>query len=227
MSLILALISIVITLYAQFKITSTVNKYKNLNNAGGYTGSEVARRILLANGVTDVTVNRTRGADWSLTDHFNPLNKTINLSQNVYDGTSIVSVAVAAHEVGHAIQYATGYKPVKIRSSIVPVVNISSYLSYILIMLGFYFAGTNGLIFNLGIALFCVVVVFQIITLPVEFNASARALSEIEREGFLTTNEMKPAKDVLFAAAITYVAALLSAILNLLRLLFIRNSNRD
>ena len=196
--------AIILTMYAQFKVSSTTNRYFRVRTQRGYTGEQTAREILNANG----------------------RNKILRLSQDVYRGTSITSVAVAAHECGHAIQHARGYAPLTIRGAIVPVVNFASNASWILIMLGLCMTSTTSLL-KIGILLFATTVVFQLITLPVEFNASHRALIQIENLGIVTRDERRESKKVLDAAALTYVAAAASAILQLLRLITIANRRDD
>ena len=213
--------AIILTMYAQFKVSSTTNRYFRVRTQRGYTGEQTAREIL--NGIYDVRIEMTRG---TLSDHYDPRNKILRLSQDVYRGTSITSVAVAAHECGHAIQHARGYAPLTIRGAIVPVVNFASNASWILIMLGLFMTSTTSLL-KIGILLFATTVVFQLITLPVEFNASHRALIQIENLGIVTRDERRESKKVLDAAALTYVAAAASAILQLLRLITIANRRDD
>ena len=196
-------------MYAQFKVSSTTNKYFRVRTQRGYTGEQTAREILNANGIYDVRIEMTRG---TLSDHYDPRNKVLRLSQDVYRGTSITSVAVAAHECGHAIQHARGYAPLTIRGAIVPVVNFASSASWLL---------------KIGILLFSATVVFQLITLPVEFNASHRALIQIENLGIVSRDERRESKRVLDAAALTYVAAAATALLQLLRLITIANQRDD
>ena len=215
--------AIILTMYAQFKVSSTTNRYFRVRTQIGYTGEQTAREILNANGIYDVRIEMTRG---TLSDHYDPRNKILRLSQDVYRGTSITSVAVAAHECGHAIQHARGYAPLTIRGAIVPVVNFASNASWILIMLGLFMTSTTSLL-KIGILLFATTVVFQLITLPVEFNASHRALIQIENLGIVTRDERRESKKVLDAAALTYVAAAASAILQLLRLITIANRRDD
>ena len=214
--------AIILTMYAQFKVSSTTNRYFRVRTQRGYTGEQTAREILNANGIYDVRIEMTRG---TLSDHYDPRNKILRLSQDVYRGTSITSVAVAAHECGHAIQHARGYAPLTIRGAIVPVVNFASNASWIL-MLGLFMTSTTSLL-KIGILLFATTVVFQLITLPVEFNASHRALIQIENLGIVTRDERRESKKVLDAAALTYVAAAASAILQLLRLITIANRRDD
>ena len=208
--------AIILTMYAQFKVSSTTNRYFRVRTQRGYTGEQTAREILNANGIYDVRIEMTRG---TLSDHYDPRNKILRLSQDVYRGTSITSVAVAAHECGHAIQHARGYAPLTIRGAIVPVVNFASNASWILIMLGLFMTSTTSLL-KIGILLFATTVVFQLITLH-------RALIQIENLGIVTRDERRESKKVLDAAALTYVAAAASAILQLLRLITIANRRDD
>ncbi|MBN9646541.1 MAG: zinc metallopeptidase [Terrisporobacter othiniensis] len=212
--------AILLTLYAQYKVNSTTNRFFNVRGNRGYTGEDTARKILDSNGLYNVRIEMVRGR---LSDHYDPRSKVLRLSQDVYSGTSITSVAVAAHECGHAIQHAHGYAPLNIRSSLVPVVNFASSMSWIFIMLGFF---TRGIFLQIGILLFSASVLFQIVTLPVEFNASSRALTQLTSLGIVDDREVTQSRKVLQAAALTYVAAAVTAILQLLRLLMIAN-NRD
>jgi len=214
----LILIGIAISMWAQARVTGTFNKYLRVRNRRGLTGYEVATEILRRNGVTDVQVvqiNRKLG------DHFDPRRKVVRLSPDVYQGRSIASLAVAAHEIGHVLQHEEGYAPIRVRDAIVPVAQIGSNLSWILVLAGL-FLGLTGLA-QIGVWLFAAVVLFQIVTLPVEFNASSRALATLEGSYYLSEDEMPAAKKVLNAAAMTYVAATLVAILNLLRLMMLTN----
>ena len=214
--------AILFTMYAQFKVSSTTNRFFRIKSRSGYNGQETAERILAANGIRDVRVVPIRG---TLTDHYDPRRKVLRLSEEVYYGTSITSVAVAAHECGHALQHAYGYAPLTIRGAIVPVVNFASSLSWILIFVGLFFSGNNTML-QLGILMFSATVIFQLITLPVEFNASSRALVQLQDLGIVDSGEARDSRKVLSAAAMTYVAAALTAILQLARLLLIAN-NRD
>lgn len=214
--------AILFTMYAQFKVSSTTNRFFRIKSRSGYNGQETAERILAANGIRDVRVVPIRG---TLTDHYDPRRKVLRLSEEVYYGTSITSVAVAAHECGHALQHAYGYKPLEIRGAIVPVVNFASSLSWILIFVGLFFSGNNTML-QIGILMFSATVIFQLITLPVEFNASSRALVQLQDLGIVDSGEARDSRKVLSAAAMTYVAAALTAILQLARLLLIAN-NRD
>nr|WP_330365209.1 zinc metallopeptidase [Clostridioides difficile] len=213
--------AILLTIYAQFKVSSTTNKYLRVNTRRGYTGEQTARRVLDSNGLYDVKIEMVRG---HLSDHYDPRRKSVRLSEDVYYGTSITSVAVAAHECGHAIQHAKGYAPLQIRSSLVPVVNFASSISWFLIFLGFIMAGP---FFKNGILLFLASVLFQIITLPVEFNASSRAIVQLGNLGIIDESESRQSRRVLSAAALTYVAAALVSILQLLRLLLIAQRRND
>ncbi|MCC3865834.1 zinc metallopeptidase [Terrisporobacter petrolearius] len=212
--------AILLTLYAQYKVSSTTNRFFNVRGNRGYTGEDTARKILDSNGLYNVRIEMVRGR---LSDHYDPRSKVLRLSQDVYSGTSITSVAVAAHECGHAIQHAHGYAPLNMRSSLVPVVNFASNMSWIFIMLGFL---TRGIFLQIGILLFSASVLFQIVTLPVEFNASSRALTQLTSLGIVDDKEVRQSRKVLQAAALTYVAAAVTAMLQLLRLLMIAN-NRD
>lgn len=215
--------AIILTMYAQFKVSSTTNKYFRVRTQRGFTGEQAAREILNANGIYDVKIEMTGG---TLSDHYDPRSRVLRLSRDVYRGTSITSVAVAAHECGHAIQHARGYAPLTIRGAIVPVVNFASNASWILILLGLFMSSFNFLL-KIGILLFAATVVFQLVTLPVEFNASSRALDQIESLGIVSHEERRQSKKVLTAAALTYVAAAATAILQLLRLITIANSRDD
>ncbi|WP_300283149.1 zinc metallopeptidase [Peptacetobacter sp.] len=221
-TMIIIIPAILFTMYAQFKVSSTTNRFFRIKSASGYNGQETATRILAANGIRDVRIEPIRG---TLTDHYDPRNKVLRLSEEVYYGTSVTSVSVAAHECGHALQHAYGYAPLSIRGAIVPIVNFASSLSWILIFVGLLFTRSSTLL-QLGILMFSATVVFQLITLPVEFNASKRALVQLEDLGIVDNAEARDSRKVLSAAAMTYVAAAMTAILQLLRLLLIA-SNRD
>lgn len=211
----------IIALIAQLNVKSAFSKYSKLYNNRGYTGYEIARKILDQNGLYDVTIEKVAG---SLTDHFDPTAKVVRLSETVYNSTSVAAIGVAAHEVGHAIQYNVGYFPIKIRMAIVPITNIGSTLAIPLTIMGIVFS--FSFLINIGIWLFIIVVVFQLITLPVEFNASSRALKTIREQNILETQkEYNGAKRMLQAAALTYVASLIVAVANLLRLIALANRN--
>ncbi|MBS5794681.1 MAG: zinc metallopeptidase [Lachnospirales bacterium] len=217
---------IIIASIAQMKISSAYGTYSRIANSKGLRGAEVARDLLRIAGISDVSVEMIGG---KLSDHYDPSKKVVRLSQDIYAGNSIASLSVAAHEVGHAIQHHYGYMPLTIRSSIAPIVGFSSRLSWVLITIGllFGFMSSNVILLQIGIILFTVVVIFQIITLPVEFNASKRALDMLEEYSFLQKNEINGSKKVLGAAALTYVAAALTGILQLVRLLVILNGRDD
>lgn len=212
--------ALVIAMLAQVHVKTSFGRFSKVYNRRGYTGYQIARDILDRNGLYHVKIERVPG---SLTDHFDPTAGVVRLSDAVYSSTSVAAIGVAAHEVGHAIQHAKGYLPIKIRSAIVPITQIGSTLAWPLALFGIIL-GMESLAM-IGVWLFLVVVVFQLITLPVEFNASRRALQTIKDQAFLEGEEYTGAKKMLTAAALTYVAALLVAIGNLLRLLSIVNRN--
>jgi Zn-dependent membrane protease YugP len=214
--------ALIISFWAQMKINTTFERCSRIHSINGYTGAQAARMLLDASGLYDIPVEIISGR---LTDHYDPSHRVLRLSHDVFYGTSVASIGVAAHETGHAIQHKSSYTPLIIRNSIVPLVNISSNLSWALFFLGIVM-GFTGLI-NLGIILFSAVVLFQLITLPVEFNASKRALSILQSKGILYNDEIRGAKSVLDAAAMTYVAAALMAFSQLLRLILMSNRNRD
>lgn len=211
--------AILFALWAQSRVKSTYAKYSKA--FAGLTGAEAARMVLEMNGVTDVEIRPIAG---ELTDHFDPRTNTISLSKGVYDVTSVAAVGIAAHEAGHAVQYAVGYSPIKLRTAIIPVTNIGSMLSWPLLLIGIAL-GSETLAMA-GVVLFCAVVAFQLITLPVEFNASNRALDTLGASGYLQPEQLDGAGKVLRAAAMTYVAALAQALAQLLRLLMIANRSR-
>ena len=219
---ILVILALLLSLFASFGVKATFSKYDKIANKRGLTGADVARRILDANGLTDVRVERISG---NLTDHFDPRANVIRLSDATYGSNSVGAIGVSAHECGHAIQYAKSYAPIKIRNSIVPVVNIGNRLAMPLFLLGLILGSYNLALF--GAALFGLVLVFQVVTLPVEFNASRRALKILDNDGILSADEVKGAGKVLKAAAMTYVAAVAATALQLLRLLLIANRRRD
>ena len=220
-TLIILLPAILFTMYAQFKVTSTTSRYLRVNTRRGYSGQQVARKILDSNGLYNVKIEMVRG---HLSDHYDPRSNVVRLSQDIYYGTSITSIAVAAHECGHAMQHAKGYVPLNLRSALVPVVNFSSSMSWFLIAIGFMMRGP---FLEIGILLFSASVLFQIITLPVEFNASNRAVVQLSNLGIVEGKEAKQSRKVLTAAALTYVAAALTSVLQLLRLLAIANRDND
>ena len=212
---------LILALYAQFKVTSTFNHWKQAPSRTGMTGAEIARTILDANGCRDVRVEHVRG---SLTDHYDPENGVLRLSDEVYASRSIAALGVAAHEAGHAIQDAKDYTPMRIRANLVPLANIGSQAAVPLFMLGLLFSWEPLL--KIGILAFSLAVLFYVVTLPVEFNASNRAVAVLS-SGYLPDDEVKGVKAVLSAAALTYVAAALQALLQLLRLVLLANRRRD
>lgn len=219
--IILVMPFVIISMLASAKVNSSFKKYSEVYSRRGLTAAEAARRVLQDNGVLGVNIERVGG---HLTDHFDPKANTIRLSENVYDSTSVASIGVACHEAGHAVQHAVGYLPVKIRTAIVPITNIGSKLSIPLVLLGIIlssFGSQYSIIAYIGVALFALCVVFQLVTLPTEFNASRRALRAINDGGILYEDEAKGAKKVLTAAAMTYVAALAVTVMQFLRLLLI------
>lgn len=221
--------AMILAVYAQSKVGSTFNKYSRVSNSRGFTGAEVARQLLSAAGIHDVTVERVGG---NLTDHYDPRTKTLRLSDSVYGSTSIAAIGVAAHETGHAIQHDEGYVFLKLRSAMVPVTNIGSNLAMPLIVIGVLIGGMAGssfgyTIIQFGIVLFSLAVAFSLITLPVEFDASKRAIETLGMYNFLSDDELKPAKKVLSAAALTYVASAAVAISNLLRLVLMFGRRND
>ena len=217
--LIFVLIAAVFAMIASASVNSTFKKYSQVASRAGLTGAESARRVLAANGVTGVTIERVSG---DLTDHFDPKTNTIRLSESVYDANTVAAVGVAAHEAGHAVQYAVGYAPIKIRMAIIPVTNIGSKLAWPLVLIGLLLSAPT--LAYIGIAAFSLSTIFQLITLPVEFNASSRAIETLENVG-MSENEISGSKMVLRAAAMTYVAALAVSLANLLRLFLLVNRN--
>jgi len=224
--IVLVLPAMILAMFAQTKVKTTFNRYSRVGNISGYTGADVAKRIMNLAGVHDVRVERVRG---NLTDHYDPTQKVLRLSDSVYDSKSVAAIGVAAHEVGHAIQHNTGYSFLRFRHAIFPVANIASRAAFPLIIIGSIFsAGQNvSVLLNLGIIFFAITVLFAIITLPVEFNASRRAMNILDAEGILVGDELNGASKVLKAAALTYVASAAVAIGQLLRLLVIFGGKRD
>lgn len=214
--------AIIFALIAQLMVKSSFNKYSKVKNEYGYTARDVARRILDDNGLHNVSIEHISG---NLTDHFDPSSNVIRLSDTVYSSTSVAAIGVAAHEVGHAIQHAQGYSPIKIRQAIIPVTRIGSNLAVPLVIVGMIFSALEWLI-PVGIFLYTGVVFFQAVTLPVEFNASNRALKTLESNNILQPGEIKMSRKVLTAAAMTYVAAMFSSLMSLLRLILIANRGR-
>ncbi|HPQ46132.1 MAG TPA: zinc metallopeptidase [Clostridia bacterium] len=213
--------ALLLSLYAQSRVTSAFNKYSSQRTVNGWTGRDTARKILDDNGMSDIDVLETAG---NLTDNYNPSKGTVNLSKGVFSSSSISAVGVAAHETGHALQHRDEYMPLKIRSFLVPVANIGSMAGPYIVIFGLIFR--QDIFLQIGIVLFSAAVLFYLITLPVELNASKRALEVLEREEILTRDELVPARKVLNAAALTYMAAALSAILTLLRLVLLSRNRR-
>ncbi|MCI5936096.1 MAG: zinc metallopeptidase [Lachnospiraceae bacterium] len=215
----LVLIGVLICSIASAKVRSTYNRYNRVRSSSGMTGAQAAERILRAAGITDVSIRHVSG---SLSDHYDPRTKTVNLSDTVYGSQSVAAIGVAAHECGHVMQHAHGYFPLTFRSALVPVANIGSTLAWPLILIGLFFSGKSSSLFiQFGILLFSLAVLFQLVTLPVEFNASRRALASVEQLGLLSSDEIPKTRRVLSAAALTYVASAAAAILQLLRLILL------
>lgn len=222
----LVLPCLILSLWASARVNSTFKRYSRQLSSRGITGADAAQRVLRANGIGNVRIERIGG---NLTDHYDPTTNVIRLSDDVYGSTSTAAIGVACHEAGHAVQYAQGYAPIKLRAAIIPVTNFGSKLAMPLILLGILFSSlgnTSDLFINLGIACFGLSVLFQLVTLPVEFNASHRALAAIEQNGILTEDELAGARKTLSAAAMTYVAATATALAQLLRLLVLFGNNR-
>lgn len=221
-TMILIIPALLIAMYAQMKVKGTFNKYLQIRSKSGLTGAEVARQLLAARGLSNVRVEQTRG---HLTDHYDPRDKTIKLSPEVYQGSSLASLGVAAHETGHAFQDASEYGPLKFRNNLVPVANLGSQWGLPLGVLGFFFG--NEWMIEIGILFFLGAVLFHLVTLPVEFNASNRAIKLLQGHGILSSQEIAGARKVLNAAAFTYVAAALVSVVHLLRLLMLFGLARD
>lgn len=222
---ILVLIGALICIIASTRVNTTYNKYSRMRNAAGITGREAAERVLRSSGIYDVRIERVSG---HLTDHYDPRTKTLRLSDTTYDSMSVAAVGVAAHECGHAIQHASGYAPLKFRGALVPVANFGATIAWPLIILGLFIRSDMALLLiNLGIWAFSLAVLFQLVTLPVEFNASRRAVRILGDSGILYGDEVAATKRVLGAAALTYVASAASSILQLLRLVLIAGRRRD
>lgn len=219
--IVLILPCIVLAAWAQMRVKSTFNKFSRVRNMRGITGAQAAEAVLRQNGVSDVRIERVAG---NLTDHYDPRTNVIRLSESVYDSTSVASVGVAAHEAGHAVQYAVHYAPIHLRAAIVPVTQIGSFAAWPLLLLGLFL--NRGILIDIGIWAFALSTIFQLITLPVELNASNRALAAIEQGGLLTSEEYPMAKQTLSAAAMTYVAALAASLAQLLRLILLFGGRR-
>ena len=224
--LVLVLPCVILSIWASSRVNSTFKKYSKQLSQRGITGAEAARRVLFAHGVNKVTITHVSG---NLTDHYDPRSNVIRLSDSVYQSTSTAAIGVACHEAGHAVQYAKHYAPIKLRAAIIPITNIGSRLSMPLILIGILlsaFAEFSYTLVYLGIACFGLSLVFQLITLPVEFNASRRALEAIRNQDLLTTEEQRGAQKTLQAAALTYVAATALALVQLLRLVMLFGGGR-
>lgn len=221
---ILVIIGVIVCMVASAKMNSTFNKYSRIRNHSGMTGREAAEQILHRAGIYDVRVEHVSG---NLTDHYDPRTKVLRLSDATYGQASVAALGVAAHECGHAIQHQVGYAPLKIRGALVPVANFGSSIAWPLILIGLFFSSQSSILFlNLGILAFSLAVLFQIVTLPVEFNASGRAIRILGESGMLYPQEVQDTKRVLTAAALTYVAGALSAVLSLLRILILTSGRR-
>lgn len=220
----MVIVGVVLCMLASARVNSTYARYSRVRNHAGITGAMAAEQILRRSGIYDVQVQRVSG---KLTDHYDPANKVLRLSDSTYGSTSVAALGVAAHECGHAVQHATHYAPLSIRGALVPIANFGSGISWPLILIGLFMGGQmSSFLINIGILLFSAAVLFQIITLPVEFNASSRALRILESSGMLYPDEVHQARKVLSAAALTYVASAASAILQLLRLLILTGGRR-
>ena len=221
---ILVIIGMIIGLIASANVKGTFNRYSKVRSAGGMTGAQVAQRVLQSQGIYDVEIRHVSG---NLTDHYDPRSKTVNLSDTVFNSTSVAAAGVAAHECGHAVQHNVGYAPLSIRSALVPVVNFGANISWPLIIIGLFIRSEWGYyVVIAGVILFSLAVLFQLVTLPVEFNASHRALDILGDTRILGEDELKYTRKVLTAAAMTYVAALASSILQFIRVLLIANSRK-
>ena len=221
---ILVVPAMLLAAFAQMKVSSTFNRYSQVRSRSGYTGAQAARDILDRNGLQGVRIERVRG---NLTDHYDPKNMVLRLSDSTANSTSVAALGVAAHEAGHVLQHRDGYAPLMLRTAAVPVVNIGAQLSWPMILIGVLVGGMGSPIVSLGILLFSLSVLFQLVTLPVEFNASARAVRLLDSTGILRGEEVGYTKQVLGAAALTYVAAAAGSILQLLRLIILFGGRRD
>ncbi|MFW6280266.1 MAG: zinc metallopeptidase [Halanaerobium sp.] len=221
-TMIMLIPALLIAAYAQYKVKSTFNKYSEIYSNSGLTGAEVARNIMQKKNINDVSVQQVSG---KLSDHYDPEKKVLNLSQDVYNSNSIAAIGVAAHEAGHAVQDAEGYRPLSFRASLVPAANLGSNLGLPMAIFGF-FIRADFLIIT-GFILFSAAFLFHLVTLPVEFNASNRAIAQLKNDSYLSSKEVQGAKKVLRAAAFTYVAATLVALINLLRILVLFSMGRD
>ena len=221
---ILVILGAVLSMAASAKVNSTFNKNSKVSSMTAMTGEDAAKRLLNSQGIYDVTVRPVKG---QLTDHYDPRTKTVNLSESVFHSTSVAAIGVAAHECGHAMQDNVGYVPLKLRGAIVPVANIGSQAAFPLIIIGVLIGGMGSPLVNIGLILFSLAVIFQLITLPVELNASRRAITLLDQVGILGGQEVNQTRKVLGAAALTYVAALAASVLQLLRLVILFGGRRD
>jgi uncharacterized protein len=221
-TMIIVIPAVLLALYAQLRVQSTYAQYSQVPISNGLTGAQVAQEILRRNGLSGVEIERTEGV---LSDHYDPRTRTLSLSSDVHDGMSVASAGVAAHETGHAIQHARQYAPLALRSAMVPTVQFGSWLAWPLFIIGFLFH--SGTMVQLGILVFTAFVAFTVVTLPVEFDASARAMRALREEGLVTSDELRGVRSVLTAAALTYVAAAAMAILQLARMLLLANTRRE
>jgi Zn-dependent membrane protease YugP len=222
---VLVLIGVIICMVASAKMNSTFSKYSRVRSRSGLTGREAAEMVLQSMGIYDVRVERVSG---NLTDHYDPRSKVLRLSDSTYNSPSVAAIGVAAHECGHAMQHARGYAPLSLRSALVPIANFGSTIAWPLILLGFLFTGeTSAMFLKIGVLAFSLAVLFQLVTLPVEFNASRRAMQVLGSNGMLYQDELSATKKVLTAAALTYVASAASAILQLLRIILLTGRRRN
>jgi uncharacterized protein len=219
---IIVLPALLLAIYAQIRVQSTYRRFSEVPISNGHTGAQIAQEILRRNGLSEVEIDRTEGM---LSDHYDPRTRTLSLSPDVHDGASVAAAGVAAHETGHAIQHARGYAPLALRSAMVPTVQFGSWLAWPIFILGFLFH--SGTMLQLGILIFSAFVAFTVVTLPVEFDASARALRALREESLVSDEELRGVRSVLTAAALTYVAAAASAILELVRMLLLANMRRE
>ena len=221
-TMIIVIPALLLALYAQLRVQSTYARWSQVPIANGLSGAQVAQEILRRNGLSEVEIERTDGV---LSDHYDPRTRTLSLSSDVHDGVSVASAGVAAHETGHAIQHARDYAPLALRSAMVPTAQFGSWLAWPLFAIGFFIH--SGVMIQLGILIFSATVAFTIVTLPVEFDASARAMRALQEERLVTADEFRGVRSVLTAAALTYVAAAAMAVLQLIRLLLIANTRRE
>ena len=221
-TMIIVIPALLLALYAQLRVQSTYGRWSQVPIASGLSGAQVAQEILRRHGLSEVEIERTDGV---LSDHYDPRTRTLSLSSDVHDGVSVASAGVAAHETGHAVQHARDYAPLALRSAMVPTAQFGSWLAWPLFAIGFFIH--SGVMIQLGILIFSATVAFTIVTLPVEFDASARAMSALQEERLVTADEFRGVRSVLTAAALTYVAAAAMAVLQLIRLLMIANTRRE